>query len=125
MKKDNIIYDLSDIRKKRHIKEDFLVDGESFEECNSYMYKVSLVNISVEFNTSGKDVVMSGKVKVNMKTICSRCGQDFDLTTEEEFYEVYPSSVEEVDIKPVISESIILSQPMRVLCNSKCNKKGE
>jgi uncharacterized metal-binding protein YceD (DUF177 family) len=60
-----------------------------------------------------------------MKTICSRCGQDFDLTTEEEFYEVYPSSVEEVDIKPVISESIILSQPMRVLCNSKCNKKGE
>jgi uncharacterized protein len=125
MKKNNIIYNLDEIRKKKVFKENLSIDGESFEECNSYMYKINHVNISVEFATNGRDVIMNGKIKVNMKSICSRCGRDLDLDREEEFYEVYPPTVDEVDIKPLISESIILSQPMKVLCNPQCGKKGE
>jgi len=125
MKKDSIIYDLNIIRKNKYFEDNLNLDGESFSDCDSYLYKVNSVEIKVEFNSSGNNVIMNGKVKVKMKSICCRCGEDIEFITEEEFSDIYSSYINEVDIKPVVCESIILSQPMKVLCNTKCDKKGE
>lgn len=96
---------------------------------------------SVRLEPSGRRIVVKGRVKAAFKADCSRCLEEFELPVAEEFLIVFtPSSEgarpeeleaealnqeifdgEEIDIRPVIREYLLIGLPIKPLCSNDCS----
>ncbi len=101
------------------------------------------VNGHVKLIHTNRSILVKGKFNVSVKTICSRCLEDFDcpleIVIEEEYFPVldigsgYPMpSPEEsdsftidahqiLDLTEAIRQYALLAVPMKPLCRENCN----
>lgn len=95
------------------------------------------IQISVELNKFIKNITCLIEVKTNARFQCDRCLKDFDrvieersellfhigpdkLETEEEEVILLTPEEKEIDLTSHISEMLILSVPMKILCEENC-----
>ncbi|MDA8441315.1 MAG: DUF177 domain-containing protein [Peptococcaceae bacterium] len=101
------------------------------------------VEVEVRATNLANSLLLQGQIQTEVKLVCSRCLEPFnlavtvnfaeelchaaDLTSymadhpeaqEEENYQVFAS--DEFDIRPMVSEQIVLALPMKPLCREEC-----
>ena len=83
---------------------------------------VALKKVSLELNfTVGVDsIFLEGQVSAGLEMECSRCNEPLSRTFADSFDEVYPDTVEYIDTREVIRETVGLLEPIKVLCDENC-----
>lgn len=125
MKKNNFVYNVEEIKKRGKVVEDFQADESIFYNSLSSLMKLRYLNVMVEFSTNPDGLFLNGKIEAVVDTICSKCGREITTTLIEGFNEVYNQHGDIIDIEPVISETLTLAEPMRILCAKDCEEINE
>lgn len=110
---------------------DFYADKE---DLNREEFKISLkdkARITGKAYYDGEIVSVTGRIVGVMAAVCSRCLKVYDYSIDVGFDEkfskyeqdeedVYPVKNNEIDLKDMVIDQIILSMPLKMLCNEKC-----
>lgn len=78
------------------------------------------ISVQLEFTVAEEDIVLAAKVNADLKLECSRCSKEIVRSYSDSFDEYYPYSVEYIDLRENIRETVSLMEPMRVLCEESC-----
>lgn len=78
------------------------------------------VRLGLEFTVGPDSVFLSGKARAELGLECSRCAEPLVRSFEDSFDEVYPDTVEYIDTRELIRETLGLLAPMKVLCSENC-----
>ncbi|MCY6483983.1 DUF177 domain-containing protein [Clostridium aestuarii] len=129
-----MLVDISDLIwkkiKKKEINMSF--EGKKFVFDGQKITFVEPVMLEGIFTMAGDIINYDGKVKVTLRLVCSRCLENFDYPLEIEIHERFSKldntedndiiviDDDKVDFSPIIEDNIILSLPIKKLCNSKC-----
>lgn len=83
---------------------------------------VSLKQLSLEldFSVGVDSILLEGRVSAELEMECSRCVEPLVRAFEDSFDEVYPDTVEYIDTREVIRETVGLLAPIKVLCAENC-----
>ncbi len=82
-----------------------------------YLKKVSL---ELNFTVGPDSIFLKGKVGAELELVCARCAEPLVRHFEDSFDEVYPDTVEYVDTREVIRETVGVLAPIKVLCSDSC-----
>lgn len=97
-------------------------------------FEISLkgkAKITGEAYYDGEIVSVTGRIAGVMAAVCSRCLKVYDYSIDVGFDEkfskdeqddedVYPVKNNEIDLKDLVIDQIILSMPLKMLCNENC-----
>ncbi|MBU5482747.1 DUF177 domain-containing protein [Clostridium sp. MSJ-11] len=128
-----MIVDLSDLLKRKVIKKDIdiTMEEKGFYDGSEYIAFLKPVKLKGEFNLIGDTINLNGTVTTTLELICSRCLVKFakkveipieeKLSKEENKDDDYIFIEGDViDITEIIENNIIVSLPIKMLCNEKC-----
>ncbi len=95
------------------------------EVCDSpYLLPVKFVTsitASIDFRLIEKQLFIEAVTACRLRTICSRCLEEFELSFEKEHHFDYNTrDLEFVDITPGIRGDIIMEYPVKPLCKKDC-----
>lgn len=66
------------------------------------------------------NVLANGTISAVLTQTCSRCLNSFDFPIEIPICQVYPSTLEEIDLEGEIRELLILNAPTIPVCDENC-----
>jgi uncharacterized protein len=114
--------------------------GEGQDELASFLSKE--VEFEVDVTSSGKGVLVQGRLATTLTPICDRCLEGFNLSISPLFaVNLYPQNGKktkknpqddivnevadtycnhEIDLKPLLWEQIVLASPNWFICREKC-----
>jgi uncharacterized protein len=117
--------------------------SESAEELNldlDYVKFPEPVEVDLDVNKSGDEIIFQGRLSTLAELECSRCLDIFELPidsnlqfvvhmleedglqdTGDDDFVVLPKTAQEYDISPRVREAIILELPLKALCSESCN----
>ena len=104
-------------------------DGGDIKLVKPARFDLALTNI-------GDAIAVEGQVTVDLEVICSRCVENFIITISPDFMETYydqtrytdgpreddwiPYSGDSIDITTEASNAILVSLPLRFICDADC-----
>ncbi|MEW9094010.1 MAG: DUF177 domain-containing protein [Clostridiaceae bacterium] len=128
-----MIVDLSDLLKRKVIKKDIdiTMEEKGFYDGSEYIAFLKPVKLKGEFNLIGDTISLNGTVTTTLELTCSRCLVKFakkveipieeKLSKEENKDDDYIFIEGDViDITEIIENNIIVSLPIKMLCNEEC-----
>jgi uncharacterized protein len=78
------------------------------------------VEIEMDFSVGGDSVLLEGRAAAVLALDCARCGEPVTRSFEDAFDEVYPDSLEYIDTREVVRETVALLAPIKILCSDGC-----
>jgi uncharacterized protein len=78
------------------------------------------LELELNFSVGVDSIVLVGRAAAELEMECSRCNEPLARSFEDSFDEVYPDTVEYIDTREVIRETVGLLAPMKVLCTENC-----
>lgn len=117
-----IEFNLEEVKRSKKVELLKEIDKSWFDDCETDFYKVLLAKTHFIFSYKSNSVLMDLKLSFKIQHSCSRCGDLFDEDINEEILEEY-EEIKTIDLFPLIRETIILNQPIKILCK-KCKEKG-
>ena len=79
------------------------------------------IRLTGELESDNGDIFFTGVLKTAVKTMCDRCTCDMIYNIESEVAESFGSDVQSIiDLEPIIEEALLLSLPMKSLCDEDC-----
>ncbi len=78
------------------------------------------LSLELEFSVGGDSILLEGIARAELEMECSRCAEPLTRGFEDSFDEVYPDTVEYIDTREVIRETVALLTPIKVLCAENC-----
>ncbi|OGR44711.1 MAG: hypothetical protein A2X35_05265 [Elusimicrobia bacterium GWA2_61_42] len=78
------------------------------------------IRLELNFSVGGDSILLEGRVYAEMELECSRCADPIARAFEDSFDEVYPDTLEYIDTREVIRETVGLLAPIKVLCADAC-----
>jgi len=129
-----MIVDVADlIKKKVSRKEVHLVyDEENFYDDREKIEFLKPVTLEGELHLTGDIITLDGEIITKISLPCSRClvnfNHDVDILIHEEFSTNFDNKDDEIifidgdtiDITNIVKNNIILSLPIKKLCNEDC-----
>jgi uncharacterized protein len=100
-------------------------------EVDAFPWKSHTVTVEGEFWFDGRHLVVAGTITTSGVYPCSRCLTPVSVDRKETLSEVYgteaelpedvePYNGEYIDLTKTVRETLVLSEPMRVLCRPDC-----
>ena len=118
------------------------LSGDFLNEVSQVRKVVSPLKVQIEVMNTGEGFLVTGKLRINAVLVCSRCLREFtgELSTfvEEEYRhaplisrdddgdDYFPEDEyplidgDEIDLTDFIEESMLVSIPMKVVCDESC-----
>lgn len=129
-----MLIDISDLLGKRLKQKEVSVsfEGKSINFEGEEIIFVEPITVEGLFSTSGDIINFDGAMRTTLNLICSRCLENFNYPLEVEVHEKFSKEIndedndiiilhsDKVDFSPIIETNIILSLPMKKLCNEDC-----
>ncbi len=78
------------------------------------------INLELYFSIGTDSIFLEGRASAELEMECSRCTGLLVRSFGDSFDEVYPDTVECIDTRETIRETIGLLAPMKVLCSENC-----
>lgn len=78
------------------------------------------LDLELDFSVGVDTILLEGRVSAELEMECARCAEPLTRSFEDTFDEVYPDTVEYIDTREVIRETIGLLAPIKVLCSDSC-----
>ena len=66
------------------------------------------------------DILVSGKISTTLVLTCARCLEDFERQLEADFYQLFNSTLDVLDMTNEIRDSVLLDLPVRAICKEDC-----
>lgn len=117
----SIEFNLVDIKKAKMMEYFTNIDSNWFNDCETDFYKIISATTFFKFVSNSNTIFMSAKLSLKVRHMCSRCGEEFEEDIVENIFEEYENQ-QVIDVFPLIRETTILNQPIKILC-MKCRKK--
>jgi uncharacterized protein len=118
------------------------IDGAELNLDSSDIIDLVSCNAQLDVDRTSDELIVRGKVETTIKIECARCLEPFEHTmvhqlafviqlarkgelggtdseSSDDFY-VVSDSAEEFDISPIIRERILVSLPLKPLCDDSC-----
>lgn len=129
-----MLIDISDLLGKRLKQKEVSVsfEGKSINFEGEEIIFVEPIKVEGVFSTSGDIINFDGTMRTTLNLICSRCLENFNYPLEVEVHEKFSKEFndedndiiiihsDKVNFSPIIETNIILSLPMKKLCNEDC-----
>jgi len=119
-KEDGLVFDAARIREKGGLKVSRALPTDVFAGLLKVPDEVSGASVDLAFSVGGESLLLEGTVKAALRLECARCGAPFTADFSETFDEVYEDTVESVDVRGPLRESVALMPPLKPLCAEDC-----
>ena len=109
------------------------VTPEELEISPDDLAVIGPVRFTGTITNAGDVLLLQGKVSATVKRVCGRCLEEFTSTSEAEVLEkYYPAGTvateadalvydgDLVDVAAALRESLVLAEPLKVLCKEDC-----
>lgn len=120
MKENPFVFAAADIRQKGKIEVSPEITAEDFADAFPGRDVIRKISADICLQMAGEDIVLTGNVKAELVFECSRCGEPAVKVFSDSFDEYYPNSVEYINVRENIRETVSLMEPMKVLCSENC-----
>lgn len=117
---DPLIFKYADIREEggRHVS--LAPAPAAYADAFDSPDTLKKLAVELDFSVGGDSILLEGSVRAEMLLECSRCGDPVARAFEDSFDEVYPDSLEYIDTREVVRETVALLAPIKVLCSESC-----
>jgi uncharacterized protein len=126
--------DISDLIGKRLTQQEVNVsfEGKSFTLEGEEIGFIDPILVEGVFTMLGDIISFNGKIKTTLRLVCSRCLENFNYGLEMDIDEKFSKVIHDedndiiiinsdrVDFSPIIETNLILSLPMKKLCEEEC-----
>lgn len=106
------------------------VPASQFSFAESRISDDSLVNVNLNLESLANGVIVHGVLGGHWQLQCRRClrpiGEDSEAIVDELFQRIpdnpdaYPLGAEQLDLRPMVRELVLLSEPQSALCSADC-----
>ncbi|HAH31519.1 MAG TPA: hypothetical protein DCL44_04305 [Elusimicrobia bacterium] len=115
------IFSRAEIRQKGGLTSAFKPDITLFADSLEKPAKIQNLELALEFFPDEKGpIILSGSLEAELRLECSRCGEPLTARFKENFDEVYEDTVECIDVRETVRETLVVLAPMKVLCSDAC-----
>lgn len=79
-------------------------------------------NLSVKYSLREVDdnILLSGSISGSLTLACCRCLNSFEYPVNLKLSQVYPATLEEINLEEEIRQQVILNTPLKPLCGAEC-----
>lgn len=120
-KKHVLEFSSADIKKAKVLEYVTEIDRDWFSDCETDFFKIVSANTYLKFTSKSTSILLSARLSLKVRHTCSRCGEEFMEDINEEIFEEYPQQPI-IDVFPLIRETAILNQPIKILC-MRCRER--
>ena len=120
MKENAFIFNVPDIKKAGFLNASIEIEPEEFEDAFPGRKVIQKVSADVSFQSAGENIVLTGKVIASLSFECARCGNAAVKNFSDDFDGCYPDTLEYINIREDIRETLSLMEPMKFLCSENC-----
>ncbi|MCM2267607.1 MAG: DUF177 domain-containing protein [Elusimicrobiales bacterium] len=117
---DPLVFKYADIRDQGGLNVKLAPAPAAYADAFDSPETLRKVKVELDFSVGGDSILLEGRVYAEMELFCSRCGDPLARAFEDSFDEVYPDSLEYIDTREVIRETVALLAPIKVLCSQAC-----
>jgi len=115
------VFSRDEIREKGGLKTVFRPEAAQFADALGKPDELKSLELTLEFFPDEKGaVILSGTLEAELKLECYRCAGLFTTRFKENFDEVYEDTVEYIDVREAVRETLALLMPMKILCSDAC-----
>ncbi|MBI5743342.1 MAG: DUF177 domain-containing protein [Elusimicrobia bacterium] len=114
------VFRYADIRESGGLNVKLAPPPAAFADAFDSPETLKKLRLELDFSVGGESILLEGKVYAELELVCSRCADPLARAFEDSFDEVYPDSLEYIDTREVIRETVALLAPMKVLCSEAC-----
>lgn len=119
--KDNsFVFSVNDIRQQVTLYAEIEAQPSDFADAFPGRDVLRKISVKLEFTAAGEEIIARGMVSAVLALECSRCGEPAVREYTDSFDECFPNSVEYVNVRENIRETVSLMEPMKVLCSENC-----
>ncbi|PIU18780.1 MAG: hypothetical protein COT18_09825 [Elusimicrobia bacterium CG08_land_8_20_14_0_20_59_10] len=118
--KDPLIFKASEIRESRGLELSLDPPLPFYADAFETPGTLKSLHVRLSFSVGGDSLLLSGKADIELNLECARCGAPVTRAFSDTFDEAYPDSVEYVDTRELIRETVALLAPLKVLCSGTC-----
>ena len=117
---DPLIFESLEIREKGGLKLSLTPPLAFYADVFDATITLESLHIDLTFSVGGNSILLNGKVDAELGLNCARCDAPLTRAYSDTFDEDYPDSVEYIDTREVIRETVALLAPLKVLCSEAC-----
>ncbi len=117
----SFVFKTDKIKSERGFKCSLKPSPEKFRDLFSISELLSL-SVSASFSVSDRCILVEGEVKAAIRAECSRCLKKFQTELFDRFEEVYEEPCDEIDIEPVLRETLAMMEPQKPVCPVECDE---
>ena len=115
-----LVFKYSDIEEKGGLEIKLTPDPALYADAFERPDILKKLRLELNFSVGGDSILLEGKVYAEMQLECSRCTDPIARAFEDSFDEVYPDTLEYVDAREAVRETVALLAPIKVLCSEAC-----
>lgn len=119
-KENSFVFNANDIRQQVTLSAEPEVQPQDFADAFPGRDVLRKISVKLEFTSAGEEILAHGAVSAVLSLECSRCGEPAVGEYNDSFDECFPNSVEYIDVRENIRETLSLMEPMKVLCSVNC-----
>ncbi len=117
----SFVFKTDELKKSGGFKGSLKADVKEF--TNTFIRgKLKEIFVSFSISIGDNTFFIEGEIKATAFFECSRCLKEIELTLVDYFEDTIESLAEEIDIKPIIKETLSMMEPLRTVCKSKCDE---
>jgi uncharacterized protein len=117
---DPLVFKYSDIKDNGGLNVKLSPSPAAYDDAFDRPGTLKKLDLELDFSVGGDSILLEGRVRAEMELECSRCGDPLARAYDDSFDEVYPDSVEYIDTRELIRETVALLAPMKALCSEAC-----
>lgn len=119
--KSEFVFDPQEIRENEGLEVTLTPGPEVFADAFNKPGVIKDLRLELAFSvTEEGEILLDGKATAELNLECSRCSSPVTRSYSYTFDEEYPDSVECIDTRELIRETVSLLEPMKVLCSEGC-----
>lgn len=115
-----LVFKYDDIRDRGGLTLTLSLPAADYADAFERPDTLKKVDIEMTFSVGGDSVLLEGRAAAELALDCARCGEPVTRSFEDSFDEVYPDSLEYIDTREVVRETVALLAPIKILCSDGC-----
>ncbi|HBA59939.1 MAG TPA: hypothetical protein DCZ92_03785 [Elusimicrobia bacterium] len=118
--KDPLIFKALEIRESRGLDISLSPPLEFYADAFTEPGTLKSLKVTLSFSVGGDELLLTGRTDAELALRCARCDAPIARRLSDTFDEAYPDSVEYIDTRDIIRETVALLAPLKVLCSETC-----
>ncbi len=117
---DPLVFKYADIKAEEGLRVTLSPDLAGYADLFDRPGTLKKLVMELVFTVGGDSIQLAASVSAELELECSRCAEPVTRVYRDSFDEDYPDTLEYIDTREVIRETVGLLAPIKVLCSADC-----